>query len=760
MLGKKYIKFSAYFIIASFILGFFISIYEPTEIAKAEGCGGKYASDLQSAINDTLTQNPTVGPANNCSTESVTTLLNGTVILLRDRGFTAGRVFRAGVNGLSDDKILVAKTGDTEGEMYDVINSVGVSTKTIGASIVLNCAATAPLSEFKELGSTPAIACDEAVGPPTDPTNPTNPTSPTEDDSVIPPDLTSDGVNALAGKNPSLAFNPEKRLWLVVAENNGKIQGQFMTEKNKTSGSVINIGNNGKTPKIAYGATSNTFLVVWTSGKNLVGQLISSAGTLSGSPIQIGAGGAKLYAQTTLQYDSGNQRFVLAYEREGAGVDVVAVIIKSDGATTGPVELAHGITGSESEPTITVNRKTNSYCASYVDGDKLKVQSLSVDGIAGTPSEIAKAERNVGIGYSAVNSEYLAIWQQTDGKLYSKNLATCANNPDTDEDSLSIETTKAVISNSSNTFGLIYLNNTRDEDKFITLDSSGTALSSANQTVFSGKLNPETFWPAIAPNSLTGQYAAATSIDGTTVKFTAGVGIPDSNLPNSGNIPNSVNLSIPDEGLPTDLGQLIEAIFNWALTIIGFVIFIRFFYAGFLWFTAAGNTATISNARNIMWNAVYGTIILFSAYLILNTINPDLVKNTFNLQGVPASEQRGTSSTSCLSNGSSSYSSKLSEFQNRILDEQPAFNTASNTPENREQFTKILMETLTSEGYTAGKVSSCNGTGTIPVAIMIGFNNKDRQGDVCTIFDTTSSNIKDALKVICAQRADWKQLSR
>ena len=100
----------------------------------------------------------------------------------------------------------------------------------------------------------------------------------------------------------------------------------------------------------------------------------------------------------------------------------------------------------------------------------------------------------------------------------------------------------------------------------------------------------------------------------------------------------STTLPVPDKGLPTDLGQLIAKIFEWSLGLIGLVIFVRFFYAGFLWFTAAGNPANVGTAKTIMKNAVYGALVLFSAWLILNTINPDLVGGRLDLPGLPASQ--------------------------------------------------------------------------------------------------------------------------
>lgn len=90
----------------------------------------------------------------------------------------------------------------------------------------------------------------------------------------------------------------------------------------------------------------------------------------------------------------------------------------------------------------------------------------------------------------------------------------------------------------------------------------------------------------------------------------------------------------PTQGLPTNLGQLIQQIFTWSLGILGISVFVMFFYSGFLWLTAAGNTSKIGEAKTHMTNAVFGAILLLSSYLILNTINPDFVRNTVNLPGL------------------------------------------------------------------------------------------------------------------------------
>lgn len=83
-----------------------------------------------------------------------------------------------------------------------------------------------------------------------------------------------------------------------------------------------------------------------------------------------------------------------------------------------------------------------------------------------------------------------------------------------------------------------------------------------------------------------------------------------------------------------DFGDLIENIFTWALWLVGAAIFVNFLWAGLIWFTAAGSATRVGQAKEKMFNAIIGAIILLSSYLILNTINPDLVKQTFTLPGL------------------------------------------------------------------------------------------------------------------------------
>lgn len=75
--------------------------------------------------------------------------------------------------------------------------------------------------------------------------------------------------------------------------------------------------------------------------------------------------------------------------------------------------------------------------------------------------------------------------------------------------------------------------------------------------------------------------------------------------------------------------HLVKAAIWWAFRLAGILAFIMILYAGFLYLTAGGNTEQQKNAQNKIKNAIIGLVLLFSFYIILYTINPDILKISF-----------------------------------------------------------------------------------------------------------------------------------
>ncbi|GAI30831.1 unnamed protein product, partial [marine sediment metagenome] len=74
-------------------------------------------------------------------------------------------------------------------------------------------------------------------------------------------------------------------------------------------------------------------------------------------------------------------------------------------------------------------------------------------------------------------------------------------------------------------------------------------------------------------------------------------------------------------GLPS----YVKYIFNFSLALAGLVVFIVLVYAGFRYLTSAGDPTKMGDARNQIFAAFLGLAVLLGSYLILTTINPQLV---------------------------------------------------------------------------------------------------------------------------------------
>lgn len=116
-------------------------------------------------------------------------------------------------------------------------------------------------------------------------------------------------------------------------------------------------------------------------------------------------------------------------------------------------------------------------------------------------------------------------------------------------------------------------------------------------------------------------------------------------------------VSLPTIGGGQDLPAFISSVYSFALTVVGIAVFIQIVRAGFLWLTAVGDASKAGTAKSMMTNAVIGAILLFGAYMILFTINPDLVKNTFNFS-IPGTSQNNLN-TGSLNTGATSGNGAL-----------------------------------------------------------------------------------------------------
>jgi len=87
--------------------------------------------------------------------------------------------------------------------------------------------------------------------------------------------------------------------------------------------------------------------------------------------------------------------------------------------------------------------------------------------------------------------------------------------------------------------------------------------------------------------------------------------------------PSPLGTSLNDDSeLPTFIGYLYE----WGISIGGFLVFIALIIAGFQYLGSIGNPAMMRGAKDRIISALLGLALLLGSWLILNTINPQLTK--------------------------------------------------------------------------------------------------------------------------------------
>ena len=91
---------------------------------------------------------------------------------------------------------------------------------------------------------------------------------------------------------------------------------------------------------------------------------------------------------------------------------------------------------------------------------------------------------------------------------------------------------------------------------------------------------------------------------------------PEINIPGIGKITLS---------LDTPLNALIAYIYYFILTIAGIATFVMLVWGGVRYLTSAGNPTVIGEAKDRIFKALLGLVIILASFLILNTINPELV---------------------------------------------------------------------------------------------------------------------------------------
>lgn len=73
------------------------------------------------------------------------------------------------------------------------------------------------------------------------------------------------------------------------------------------------------------------------------------------------------------------------------------------------------------------------------------------------------------------------------------------------------------------------------------------------------------------------------------------------------------------------IAQMVKAFYDYGVGIAGILAAIMLMAGGLIWLTSAGNSSRIEQAKNLIFGSIIGLVLLFGAWMMLKTINPNLV---------------------------------------------------------------------------------------------------------------------------------------
>ena len=85
----------------------------------------------------------------------------------------------------------------------------------------------------------------------------------------------------------------------------------------------------------------------------------------------------------------------------------------------------------------------------------------------------------------------------------------------------------------------------------------------------------------------------------------------------------------------SDVGDMVQYFYEWAIILGGLTTFVSLVSAGFKYLSSMGRPEAMKEARSQITSAFAGLVLLLSAWLILNIINPELTtfrRTSFNLK--------------------------------------------------------------------------------------------------------------------------------
>ena len=163
-----------------------------------------------------------------------------------------------------------------------------------------------------------------------------------------------------------------------------------------------------------------------------------------------------------------------------------------------------------------------------------------------------------------------------------------------------------------------------------------------------------------------------------------------------------------ETSMGTDFYTYLKALYGFMVWGVGVSAMLMIVIGGFMYITAAGNSSSITKAKGVITDALFGLVLALVSYLCLYIINPDLV-NIKKISNAAGGIGSGTSGASTAANANTATNSN-SAIAGNCDSYNDSFASAAGGDVNKKCLLKALASTESSCNPNAQNTNNANGT--------------------------------------------------
>jgi hypothetical protein len=469
-----------------------------------------------------------------------------------------------------------------------------------------------------------------------------------------PSGFTADGISGIAA-----AYSPKIDSTIVVAGkivsgDDRELVGYVADPQTLVAKSpafrVDRVSGDGTSggPHIAYAEDLDKFLVVWSDYRacdkclDIYGRFISAEGAPIGADFLV----VQVGSLDSVTYDPTSKKFVIDYENDGV---FLKTIDATTGAASGNFKLQNYFL-YQGQSEVAFDTHTNEYIITYatvvarpdkpdeddriyysrVDAKTLKVIGEPVQLSTTRPGRLAV--QGAHIAYSPEDGAAVAMWLERgrDGTVAGVWGRTIYDDGTLSNEYPIITNAQQPYSGGYQSSSIVYNQYTNtffvgsgdwDGNAWITeFDSSGTVYDSDLAVAVSGSGGATGSYNVTTAATKTGS-ATFTSRNYRQVVGTSKIGLGSAPTPPPTPTPPTPPGKINIGGL----GIYVNQIYIWSLSVAAILALLMIVFGGYITLTSAGNAERASRGKSFILSSLIGLVLLFGSYILLRTINPDLV---------------------------------------------------------------------------------------------------------------------------------------